>query len=246
MENIFNILTFNVSLWYNIFNKSIIYKIRLLIKDYDIICLQECLIDPSLLAEDNFNYYNSEKLGYMNSGLVILYKKEFDMINSLTIKLDNSIGILRYIRPFVFISVDLKIENKIIRIYNIHLNPYECSFSSYNFCEKIVNNQKMEIREYVIENYKKTRNDFILLGDTNSNDSIFCDNLPIIINSFIPKIPTTKLNSIFNIIYNYIFNKLPNKVDHIYSTLKLSNAEILLNNNLSDHYPIIGIVDLNI
>ncbi len=208
----------------------------------NIICLQEIftyrstIIDKllngwfKLLNLKGYNIANSKCGLFMNSGLITFSK--FPIITHKFHNFNNNIGLLSTIRPFGFQEIEISFNNKLLNIFNTHLVPDEgCLFNNN---KKIKNIRQLQFNE--IKNYIKSKiiKDWIIVGDMNDNRNLYITNKKYTNKScYIPNIETVHSEKPLKTKHNN--DKF---VDHTYTNLSIKNKQVIMNSNISDHYPI--------
>lgn len=205
-----------------------------LLKSFDIILLQECFDETFQNLENIFPKHNIYRgklnhINLMNSGLVILskfYIEKHDFyiyksLNSNTNELFCEKG---------FISIDIKVNNQIIKIINTHMqSSYFAKFDEYALL------QFDELMNYI--NNIKTK--FVLGGDFNIDIEDLKKNKDVKYNLYYPKNKTIYVDfktghSVAYHVKNYdglIF-------DYFISNINNLKTPKTIKNYYSDHLPV--------
>ena len=199
----------------------------------DILNLQEVYssLDKDLSLDIKLINYN------MFGKYRFFFKRIFNRINEKTpiITRYNVINKKNYQLPFlpstlkrVMTKIEVEIDNKIVSIYNTHLD-YMLDITKKRQLNKI------------LKIIKKDNNPVILTGDFNLKNN------NIIFNNFVKEMKDIGINHIDVLDNTWKPSKYHRAIDHIFisNDFKLKSKEIIKNINISDHYPILVKVDFN-
>lgn len=231
-EDPVSIVTYNIQKFPWLFKSF--KNIRIMLNKFNIILLQECFDETFESLHTLFPDYNIYRgtlkhINFMNSGLVILSK--FPITNYYFHIYQNcNLNTSDCLAEKGFISVDIKINNKIIKIINTHLqSSYNCRYDEYAFL------QFDELSNYV----KNIKTDYVIGGDFNIDVNDLLKNRKIIDKIYYPK-----NNTIFVNFKNgdskahYSYNYTGLIYDYFISNMILVENIGTIENYYSDHLPI--------
>ena len=164
-------------------------------------------------------------------------KRIFNRINEKTpiITKYNVISYKNYNLPFlpstlkrVMTKIEVEIDNKIVSIYNTHLD-YMLDITKKRQLNKI------------LKIIKKDNNPVILTGDFNLKNN------NVIFNNFVKEMKEIGINHIDVLDNTWKPSKYHRAIDHIFisDSFKLKSKKIIKNIDISDHYPILIKIDFN-
>ncbi len=209
-------------------------NIREILNKFNIILLQECFDETFESLHKIFPDYNIyrgklKNINLMNSGLVILSKFPIENYKFHIYQYCN-LNTSDCLAEKGFISVDIKINNKIIKIINTHLqSSYHCRYDNYAFV------QFDELNNYI----NSVKTDYIIGGDFNIDVNDLIKNRKIVDNIYYPKD-----NTIFVNLKNgdskayYENNYIGLTYDYFISNIKTFKKVETITNYYSDHLPV--------
>ena len=236
------VLTLNLSVWtkYDTDYKNRIKEFNKLLQEEspDIVFLQEVFLFTELLDFINHDmqhpeYHVAETGGtnLMNSGLVVMSK--YKIVSNLFTKFDSryTFGMLSKIRPFGFQHIIVLVGTTLMHLLNVHALPLEGSV----WCDENTLIQAIKSQILQVYSYATPHTHWIIAGDMNTNHDYIQKHYRCI-----PDKPT--VHSMYPMNTYHAYHK---RVDHIYSNMKILNAEIILNYRVSDHFPLVATLNID-